>query len=824
MMLLRAIMDLGHPRPFRCSIVLPLSFGLILSSGSKSAAQEGAKAPQPPQASSMITTKSDSQEMVKDTSYLRGHVEITYQDMKLTADQVTYTTNSGEVEAKGHVLFIDPQTHLAAEEFHYNLKTKKGWFANCQGFVHGRVHPRARMLTTENPFYVQAARVDRLDEDTFLVDRGRLSTCECEDKGWFISARQAKVEVDNRVVTHDASFRMFDVPLFYSPMLVNSIAQNPRQTGFLLPHVGNSSVKGVIIGDGFFWALNPSVDLLLGLENYSIRGLAPRAAFSARPSETSEVSVNYFNVRDRGSGTLRENKVPGQSLQATGKDDDVGWGFRGALTVDYVTSLAFRETWTDTFTDAVNSEAHQTGFLTKNFDAYSVNIYVTRYQDFLTATPQSASSTTTSSEDCTPKPGTTLIQSGCAVSILRTPTVSFDGEDKQLGQTPLYFSFDASAGGVGRAQPGLQLPDLTERLDFHPQFTLRFKPFWGFHFTPSLGARTTLYGSSLDFSPQGVPYSSSHLNRLLAEFSLDLRPPSLEKVFAGTYRKRRFKHVIEPDIQYRLVRVRDASEVFDVVRYDELDILAQTHEIEYSLTNTLFTRQDAPEGSTDVPQARDLLSLRVSQKYYFDPTFGGALQANGPNVYEPTISLTGFAFARGEHLSPVVSVLKFAPFSNYDTELRADVAPNGGGILNAGITSHIHRGPLGLAFTDFFINRTETLTTAVVPVNGQALPCLLSQSPLTRCPSFHLLRTVATYGDVNRKGFSGAVGLDYNFAQKITNQVVGQLGYNFGCFGLDIEFRRFDLPPLRRENQYRIALSLANVGTFGNLKRRERLY
>ena len=804
MMLLRAIMDLGHPPPFRCSIVLPLFFGLILSSASKSAGQQGAKAPQSPQAASMLTTKSDSQEMVKDTSYLRGHVEITYQEMKLTADQVTYSANSGEVEAKGHVLFIDPQSHLAAEEVHYNLKTKKGWFSNAQGFVHAQVHPRARMLTTENPFYVQAARVERLDKDTYWVERGRLSTCECEDKGWFISARRAKVEVDNRLVTHDALFRMFDVPLFYSPLFVNSIARNPRQTGFLLPHVGNSSVKGFIIGDGFFWAINRSANLLVGMENYSIRGLAPRADFSAKPSETSEASVNYFNVLDRGSGPKREFKVPGQSLKATGKADDLGYGFRGVVGVDYVTSLAFRETWTDTFTEAVNSEAHQTGFLTKNFDAYSVDIFVTRYQDFLSATTQSANSTT-SSENCTAKPGTTLIQSGCAVSILQTPTVSFDGEEKQLGQTPLYFSFDASAGGVGRKQPGLQLPDISERLDFHPQLTLRVRPFWGFHLTPSVGAEATRYGTSLE--PNQVP-----LNRLLANATLDLRPPSFGKVFSGTYMKRHFKHVIESDVKYRLVRMRDSSDEFDVVRYDELDILAQTHEVEYSLTNTLFTRQDAPEGSTDAPQARELMSLRVSQKYYFDPTFGGALQANGPNVFEPTISLTGFAFARGQHLSPVVSVFKFAPFSDFDTELRADVAPHGGGILNAGITSHIHRGPLGLAFTDFFINRTEMLSTPVAPSNPQPQP------------SFHLLRAVGSYGDVNRKGFSGALGLDYNFAQKITNQVVGQLGYNFGCFGLDIEFRRFDLPPLRRENQYRIALSLANVGTFGNLKRRERLY
>ena len=83
---------------------------------------------------------------------------------------------------------------------------------------------------------------------------------------------------------------------------------------------------------------------------------------------------------------------------------------------------------------------------------------------------------------------------------------------------------------------------------------------------------------------------------------------------------------------------------------------------------------------------------------------------------------------------------------------------------------------------------------------------------------------MATYGDVNRKGFSGAFGLDYNFAQKTSQQVVGQVSYNFGCFPIDMEYRRFDLGPLRRENQYRVALSLANVGTFGNLKPRERLY
>jgi LPS-assembly protein len=586
------------------------------------------------------------------------------------------------------------------------------------------------------------------------------------------------------VVTQGSVFRLFRVPLFYSPYFVNSIARQPRQTGFLIPHVGNSSQKGFIVGAGFFWAINPSADLLLGVENYSIRGLARSGGFRARPSATSEITIDYFGVNDKGSGRLRQFRAPGQSLRAVGQARDLGHGFRGVLDVDYITSLAFRYTFTDNFTQAVASEVHQTGFLSKNFDAYSINMYASRYQNFLSAER---------------KPGNSII-------IRQTPSFSFSGIDKQVGQSPVYFAFDVSATGMGRTEPGLEVPWLSERLDFHPEVTLRPKPFLGFHVTPTAGLRATRYGTSLraDREP---------LHRLLGEFSVDLRPPSFDKVFSKPLWGYRFKHVIEPDVRYRLVRARDPESLQDVMRFDYVDIFAETNEIEYSLTNSLFFRKDTAAGQAERPQARELISWRLSQKYYFDPTFGGALAPGTRAVFDPTISLTGFAFAQGRRLSPIVSVLKFAPFSHYDTELRADISPSGGGVLNAGITSHLRHGPVGLSFTDFFINRTAALSTPLAPTGS-----------LSGLPSFHLLRAVASYGEVNRKGFSGAFGLDFNFAQRIAHQIVNQVSYNFGCFALDFEYRRFALGDLRRENQFRVALSLANVGTFGNLKPRERLY
>ena len=194
---------------------------------------------------------------------------------------------------------------------------------------------------------------------------------------------------------------------------------------------------------------------------------------------------------------------------------------------------------------------------------------------------------------------------------------------------------------------------------------------------------------------------------------------------------------------------------------------------------------------------------------------------NNPIVWEPTLSLTGFHFIPGKRLSPVVSDLKIAPFSFYDTELKLDLSPNGGGILDAGITSHVRRGVYGLAFTDFFINKNS-------------YPNLLSGSTsspsttTTSTSSYHLLNLLATYGDFNRKGLSGAFGVNYNLVQKIAAGGVGQLSYNFGCFGINVEYQRFSLGTttvtIRKENVFRVAISLANIGTFGDFKPRDRLY
>ncbi|MGH9437490.1 MAG: hypothetical protein ACRD22_06220, partial [Terriglobia bacterium] len=202
----------------------------------------------------------------------------------------------------------------------------------------------------------------------------------------------------------------------------------------------------------------------------------------------------------------------------------------------------------------------------------------------------------------------------------------------------------------------------------------------------------------------------------------------------------------------------------------------------------------------------------LTQKYFFDPTFGGAVTPGSRVAIEPALSLTGFTFPLGRRLSPLDSVLEFSPSSRFDAEFRTDIDPQGGGLLNAGVTSRFSSRSFDVAFTDFFVSHTILLPAPVAP-----------NIPLTALPTFNLLDLMASHGDLTHRGLSEAFRIDYNLAQNIAEDFVGQLSYNFGCFAVNGQIERFNLGFIRNENMFRLSITLGNIATFGSLKPAELL-
>ena len=148
-----------------------------------------------------------------------------------------------------------------------------------------------------------------------------------------------------------------------------------------------------------------------------------------------------------------------------------------------------------------------------------------------------------------------------------------------------------------------------------------------------------------------------NLNRQYVDFTLALDGWGLSKIYGPG--RGAFKHLIEPLVRYRYTTGID--EFTETVLFDEHDAVANTNEVEFGLVNRFFVRQKSSGGST----TREWLSVKVAQKYFADPDFGGAFQPRSVNQFFPLYTLTGFHYgAVQRHFSPLTTVARLTPVTS----------------------------------------------------------------------------------------------------------------------------------------------------------------
>ena len=55
------------------------------------------------------------------------------------------------------------------------------------------------------------------------------------------------------------------------------------------------------------------------------------------------------------------------------------YGFRGVVSVDYLSSYVFRLAFGQSFTEAINSEVRSAGFISKSWSGNFLGLYMSRY-------------------------------------------------------------------------------------------------------------------------------------------------------------------------------------------------------------------------------------------------------------------------------------------------------------------------------------------------------------------------------------------------------------------------------------------------------------
>ncbi|HET9712002.1 MAG TPA: LPS assembly protein LptD, partial [Pyrinomonadaceae bacterium] len=634
--------------------------------------------------------------------FYEGNVDVRIGTYRLQADKITVYEAENRAIAEGNVVFDQAdQQRITGTRGEWNYRTKTGYFVNSTGYTN--------QTQDGTRIYFTADRVEKISLDTIVATNVQITACDEDVPKWSFHTGKARIKTGDRVYVHSSTMKLKKIPIFFLPYASVSIKQRDRASGFLTPTFGGSGAKGARLSTAYYQTLGRSADFTFRSDIYTQRGLGFGGDLRTRANSRSYLNVGFYAVKDRIFGPEASAANPdqgGSSLYVDGVHYFKN-GFTAVADVNITSNLAFRQVFSDKLQDAISPEETSQVFINKDHNEYSFN--------FLARTQ------VTSLENA-------------RIRIRQLPSISIDRRPGILSffkSLPVYFSFTGAADGVSRKETvedqvqfvndvggnPIISPSIVQRLDLHPRFELPLN-FAGWSITASGAGRVTFYSNSLDPATRNV--LSRNLTRSYGEFELDVRPPAFAKDFhrgGGFF----FRHLIEPYVVYR--KIAGINNFDRIIRFDYVDAIADTNEIEFGIANRFFTRRST-ENVSDVPvttnedpnrpllssQPYEALTITLRGKYFFDPFFGGALLTNNRNQFYPINTLSGFVYGGvPRRFSPINVDARYRPRRHLFVDVRSDLDTQGGGMRSLSTTFGFSR-TLVQVFQSFYYTRAIELS------------------------------------------------------------------------------------------------------------------
>jgi LPS-assembly protein len=777
--------------------------------------------------STPVTIESASQSRVGTKYILDGDVVIHYGDRTVEADHIEYDNDTGELTATGHLKATGGRNDEIINASHgmLNTRTQTGRFYDVTGSVGLKQTSGSRLVySNTNPFLFSGKVVVKTGPQDYEVYDGTVTSCQLPHPDWQLFSKKFTMD-EEKAASRGSTFHLLNVPIFYMPYVTHPVDATARQSGLLVPTAGYSNTKGITFGDEYYWAMNLSMDLTLGLYYYSLRGWREAGSYRYRGLGNNFVTARFTALQDRGivTGGNYVNQG-GQDVVFSGRHD-FDDHTRTAADVEYLSSYPFREAFTENFNQAVSTDILSIIYATWEPNGYALSGRGDRYQGL-----KRVPAANIPGED---------------EKIFHIPSINFDTTEHSLGRTGFQWGMESSASILKRVEPFFTT-SAVGRFDLHPQLSFPISG-GGWHFRPSLALRDTYYTSSrvTPYRPGPPVESADGVNRADIELEADVRPPVVERTFTeGFFRSlvgRDFTHTIEPEFRYRYVA--GISNFLSMLRFDETDIAANTNELEYGVTQRMFLRpgkggpcrtltaeEEAEQerlkddGDFQPPVRcgnREFISWRLTQKHFFDQNFGGAVINGRRNIFDTTLNLSGIAFlTEPRAISPLISRFRVRASEKVDVEWDFDLDTGAKKFTANNVLVDVHERNIfsGLSYARLNApgrSYSEGITTVI---GGQVV------EGTTATSDFSQLRILLGYGAPSRRGFSAAANAGLDLKLGTVQYGATQVAYNWDCCGLSFEYRKYELGSVRNENAYRFNFTLVNIGTAGNLRRAERLF
>jgi LPS-assembly protein len=567
-----------------------------------------------PQEAQEATLKADYQEQAE-KGFVRaeGYVDLRSGDAHLTADRVEFWNEEMRVVAEGNVVFEQGDQKIIATRLEADLRSRTGRFFNA----HGRAGA---------DLYFYGDIIEKESEDTYVIEGGAFTSCAQPTPRWQFVAGKARMKRNHHVALHHPLLKLKSIPVFYAPFLYYPIDEQGRSTGFLLPQIGSSSLKGFIFNEAFFWAINRSMDATIAYERYSEVGNGASIEYRYVASEASRGEVSTFLIDDTRSGS-REYSITGNANQ------ELLFGFRSVARIDYFSSFDFQQSFQENYDRATQRSRRASGTISKSFKQYNLRILFD-------------------------KNDTAFGENVAVREIL--PQVSLGGRATRIGGTPILFGFESEMVSLARTAGG-EIGKY-QRFDVAPTVSYPFTGLSYLTFRSSLTARYSYYTAS----QSGSVLEDEPVDRRYFETAFDMRGPTFARIFntPGNGYAARFKHVIEPQIVWSY---RSRIEDFDLIpKFDGNDYVPGTNQVAFSLVNRILAKRIV--NGKEQPNPTEMLTWVLSQRYFFD--------ANA-SLYDPQFSTPYFTpDGTPSNYSPITSRLNFRPSRSLTANWNLDYDVN----------------------------------------------------------------------------------------------------------------------------------------------------
>ncbi len=516
----------------------------------------------------------DHKSIGEETLRADGHVEVLWQDYVIYADAIDFNLKSRELFAEGRVTMSAKDMVLSGEKLVFNLKTQKGELID----TYGMVTPVVRYETD---------RLVQTDRETLTFKRLNFTSCAQVFPRWRITSRKGKIKKEKYIEMSSVLMRIKNIPVFYLPYLRYPLQKDGRATGFLIPGVGNSSLRGFCLQNAFFWAIRPNIDMTLGLDYFSKLGMGYSSELRYL-FHGAKGNVRFYHLQYKKDNDVYTDSESDYYVEAGHQQDLPFLDTRLVLNVNRQSRPSFLRLLDNDFDRVLTTNFQSSVSLTSSLSNMSLSLQGSRQETYIVAKDSS--------------------------KILEyMPSVSFKLSQQKLWKLPGYLSLSAEYQNIRRSgiiweeDPVYDLGITSNRLTLTPSYDLPLLKLPWLNFSLEFTSKNSLYGKSRDPKTKKIVNESLYLKYNQVRFSL--QGPVFFRIF--DLPRSKLKHVIEPGFEFRYSSKEEdrdrliAVDIFDFPSYSYAG---------FSLTTRLLAKSNE-SGAT----SSEVLMYTVSQEYYFDP-------------------------------------------------------------------------------------------------------------------------------------------------------------------------------------------------------------